>query len=80
MTLLLCADINRHMALPRQTFLAKNVDKEVCFPFILAESMLKNTTPTSLGICSSNKKYAVVSAMAIFNCAHAIGFKQMNVF
>ena len=56
-------------------FLAKNVVKEVCFLFILAESMLKNT----ITYCYSNKKYAALSAVAIFNCARAIGSKSLNV-
>ena len=45
------------MALPWQTFSAKNVIKEVCFLFILAESMLKNTITN----IPTNKKYAALS-------------------
>ena len=53
--------------------------KEVSLLFILAESKLKNTITYIPGICSSNKKYAALSAAAIFNLARAIGSKPLNV-
>ena len=83
MTLLLRAEININGL--TLTDLSKNGVKEVCFLFILTESMLKNTItyiPRYLllqQMMIPNTKYAALSAAAIFNCACAIRSKPLNV-